>query len=354
MKKRSGSAAGAWSARNRAALLMPLAILSAAALSHYTQSDFTAVDCTLGIDHYLAALDTQCATLQPCHYDCAAALSVVREYEARCGGHPPSAATADALSKAAATISDIDAKCGVLEPWRINGAALTVLPCGAPADAPDGVDAHVAELRAFCPASSAEFCAGACREPYTVLTNHNAACGGAPPPEVLEAKDSGCASIEPAADEPCACAAAAAGWELSCYNEEAMLAAAAALRNNGCDEMEPTERVPRCAIPGHHCRDDFQQVQAHHDYCHAQDVPSDVRRRAIRHNSGAIRFAIPLTPVSSSAGRRRLPRIRGRLLRVSCDARSRARAARVRRRELRRRRARRRRVRRPRGERRRR
>ena len=32
------------------------AILSAAALSHYTQSDFTAVDCTLGIDHYLAAL----------------------------------------------------------------------------------------------------------------------------------------------------------------------------------------------------------------------------------------------------------------------------------------------------------
>ena len=138
---------------------------------------------------------------------------------------------------------------------------------------------------AFCPASSAEFCAGACREPYTVLTNHYAACGGAPPPEVLEAKDSGCTAIAPAADEPCACAAAAAGWELSCYNEEAMLAAAAALRNNGCDEMEPTERVPRCAIPGHHCRDDFQQVQAHHDYCHAQDVPSDVRRRAIRRNS---------------------------------------------------------------------
>ena len=262
-----------------AAALLPLVA------AHYTQSDFTAVDCTLDIDHYLAALDEQCASLQPCHYDCAAALSVVREYEARCGGHPPSAATADALSKAAATISDIDAKCGVLEPWRINGAALTVLPCGAPADAPDGVDAHVAELRAFCPASSAEFCAGACREPYTVLTNHYAACGGAPPPEVLEAKDSGCTAITPAADEPCACAAAAAGWELSCYNEEAMLAAAAALRNNGCDEMEPTERVPRCAIPGHHCRDDFQQVQAHHDYCHAQDVPSDVRHRAIRRSS---------------------------------------------------------------------
>ena len=79
---------------------------------------------------------------------------------------------------------------------------------------------------------------------------------------------------------------AAAGWELSCYNEEAMLAAAAALRGGGCDEMETSSflasavadsgPVPLCAVAGHGCRTAFQQVQAHHDYCHASDVPAEV------------------------------------------------------------------------------
>ena len=83
-----------------AAALLPLVA------AHYTQSDFTAVDCTLGIDHYLAALDAQCTTTTPCHYDpprrsrscastrrAAAATRRPRPRPARCSAPPTKSAT---------------------------------------------------------------------------------------------------------------------------------------------------------------------------------------------------------------------------------------------------------------------
>ena len=109
-----------------------------------------------------------------------------------------------------------------VDPWRINGSPLTVLPCNQAADAPDGIDAHLAEVRTACGPLplGGNVCPDACREPFTVLTHHYSVCGGVAPPEMVSARLAGCKLMEPTIDVPCACAAKEAGWMLSCYNEE--------------------------------------------------------------------------------------------------------------------------------------
>ena len=74
-------------------------------------------------------------------------------------------------------------------------ATPTVLECGAAPDAPDGVDAHLAEVRAACgplqPGGAA--CPDSCREPFTVLALYYDTCG-VPPPAEHETAKPGCAA----------------------------------------------------------------------------------------------------------------------------------------------------------------
>jgi len=234
--------------------------------AHYTQTLFNPpIDCASG-QSYRSQLASSCPATEDfvCRFACASAFTALQDYAALC----------DASAAEDASFRRVERVCPRLEPWKINGAPLTKLECDAAEGAPDGKDAHLAEVRAACGALApgGGVCPDSCREPFTVLANFYHECHERSEPEHDAAREAGCTPLVPKQHETCACAAAAGNWSISCYNEEAMERAARALRANGCDEM--VANAPRCAAVGSACYDDFQLVQAHHDHCRSADIPA--------------------------------------------------------------------------------
>ncbi len=122
-----------------------LAALLTRGSAHYTQTSFSPpVACSDG-PRYKADLLASCQAVgasQPlsesltCRLSCAKAFTALGDYAALC---EPAVASDASFRRVAGA-------CSRLEPWRINGAPLTVLPCGAATDAPDGVDAVVMDV----------------------------------------------------------------------------------------------------------------------------------------------------------------------------------------------------------------
>ena len=169
-----------------------LAALLTRGSAHYTQTSFSPpVVCSDG-PRYNADLLASCQTVGEgltCHLPCAKAFTALGDYAALC---KPAVASDASFRRVAGA-------CSRLEPWRINGAPLTVLPCGAATDAPDGVDAHLAEVRAACGPlqPGGTVCPDTCREPFTVLGAYYDACGVRPPAEHEAARKAGCAPLHP-------------------------------------------------------------------------------------------------------------------------------------------------------------
>ena len=175
-----------------------LAALLTRGSAHYTQTSFSPpVACSDG-PRYKADLLASCQAVgasQPlsesltCRLSCAKAFTALGDYAALC----EPAAASDAPFRRVASA------CSRLEPWRINGAPLTVLPCGAATDAPDGVDAHLAEVHAACGPlqPGGTVCPDTCREPFTVLGAYYDECGVTPPAEHEAARKAGCAPLHP-------------------------------------------------------------------------------------------------------------------------------------------------------------
>ena len=240
-------------------------LLQLSSSAHYTQTLFNPpIDCASG-QSYKNQVASSCPATEDfvCRFACASAFTALDDYAALC----------DASAEDASFLR-VKRMCPRLEPWKINGAPLTKLECDAAANAPDGKDDHLAEVRAACGglASGGGVCPDNCREPYTVLANFYDECHVRSDPEHDAAREAGCTPLVPKQHETCACAAAAGNWSISCYNEEAMEQAARALRNGGCDEM--VGNAPRCAVVGSACYDHFQLVQAHHDHCRSADIPA--------------------------------------------------------------------------------
>ena len=141
-----------------------------------------------------------------CRFACAKAYTALSDYAALCDG----------TVFENADFKTIEQSCSRMEPWRINGAPLTKLECGAPVDAPDGVNAHLGEIRAACGplTPGGKVCPDNCREPFTVLDAYYRVCGVTPAPEHAAARKAGCAPLAPAQHAACACAAAAGNWSI--------------------------------------------------------------------------------------------------------------------------------------------
>ena len=173
-----------------------LAVLLTRGSAHYTQTSFSPpVTCSDG-PRYKADLLASCqavgsSELPPgsltCRLPCAKAFTALGDYAALC----------DPAAASDASFRRVASACSRLEPWRINGAPLTVLPCGAATDAPDGVDAPLAEVRAACGPlqPGGTVCPDTCREPFTVLGAYYDACGVRPPAEHEAARKAGCTPL---------------------------------------------------------------------------------------------------------------------------------------------------------------